>query len=77
MSFAYEVKAEVCKTALTRHCCAIAEAYGVLLYANSFSISEVRIVTENEEFAARLPGSFKRHFPSALTPCRRKRTAES
>ena len=62
MSFAYEVKAEVCKTALTRHCCAIAEAYGVLLYANSFSISEVRIVTENEEFAARLPRLFQKAF---------------
>lgn len=42
MSFAYEVKAEVCKTSLVRQCCAIAEAYGVLLYASSFSGSEDR-----------------------------------
>lgn len=62
MSFAYEVKAEVCKTSLVRQCCAIAEAYGVLLYASSFCGSEVRIVTENDEFAARLPKLFQKAF---------------
>ena len=62
MSFSAETKKEMCKVPLQRHCCAVAEAYGVLLYANSFSSSEVRIVTESEEFASRLPKLFQKAF---------------
>ncbi len=62
MSFSSEAKAELCRQALHHRCCARAEAYGVLLYANSFSWSEIRIVTENEEFAARLPKLFQKAF---------------
>ena len=62
MSFAYDVKAELCKAPLSRSCCAVAEGCGVLLYASTFSAGEVRIVTENDEFAARLPRLFQRAF---------------
>ena len=62
MSFAYDVKAELCKAPLSRSCCAVAEGCGVLLYASAFSAGEVRIVTENDEFAARLPRLFQRAF---------------
>ena len=62
MSFAYDVKAELCKAPLSRGCCAVAEGCGVLLYASAFSAGEVRIVTENDEFAARLPRLFQRAF---------------
>ena len=62
MSFAYDVKAELCKAPLSRSCCAVAEGCGVLLYASAFSAAEVRIVTENDEFAARLPRLFQRAF---------------
>ena len=31
-SFSYKVKSELCRTAVSRLCCARAEAYGVLLY---------------------------------------------
>ena len=62
MSFAYDVKTEVCRSALTRHCCAVAESCGVLLYAGAFSGSEVRIVTENDAFAERLPKLFQKAF---------------
>ena len=55
MSFASEVKTELCRTGLARKCCAQAEAYGVLLYCNTFSGREVRIVTESDAFAQRLP----------------------
>ena len=55
MSFSSEVKAELCRTALSRRCCAQAEAYGVLLYCNQFTASQVRISTESTAFAARLP----------------------
>ena len=51
-----------CRVPLTRRCCARAEAYGVLLYAGSFSPTEVRIVTESEDFAARLPKLFQKAF---------------
>ena len=61
-SFAYKVKSELCKTMTQRHCCARAEAYGVLLYCNTFTPTEVRIITENPEFAARLPRLFRRAF---------------
>lgn len=39
-----------------------AEAYGVLLFCNTFSSAEVRIITENPEFAGRLPRLFQRAF---------------
>lgn len=62
MSFAYQVKAELCRAQVQRLCCARAESYGVLLYCNTFSPKEVRIITENPEFAARLPRLFQRAF---------------
>ncbi len=62
MSFAYDVKAELCRAPLSRGCCAVAEGCGVLLYASTFSANEVRIVTENDEFAARLPRLFQKAF---------------
>ena len=43
-------------------CCARAEAYGILLYCNTFSASEVRIITGNPALAARLPKLFHRAF---------------
>ena len=62
MSFSGEVKKELCKAALQRKCCALAESCGVLLYAGSFSLSEVRIATESAEFAQRLPKLFQKAF---------------
>ena len=61
-SFSYKAKVELCRTAVQRLCCARAECYGVLLYCNTFTMQEVRIITENPEFAARLPRLFHRAF---------------
>ena len=61
-SFAGKVKNELCRAGLSRKCCAQAEAYGVLLYCNRFSLSEVKIVTESPAFAQRLPGLFRKAF---------------
>lgn len=61
-SFSYKAKAEMCRTAVQRSCCARAESYGVLLYANTFTMQEVRIITENPELAQRLPRLFNRAF---------------
>lgn len=62
MTFGGEVKSELCRGELHRKCCAQAEAYGVLLYCNTFNGSEVRIITENEAFAQRLPALFRKAF---------------
>ena len=62
MSFASETKAELCRIPLNRRCCAQAEAYGVLLYGNHYGRDEVRIITESEDFALRLPQLFHRAF---------------
>ena len=66
MSFSVDVKTELCRSSLSRKCCAQAEAYGVLLYCNTFQPSLVRIVTENEAFARRLPALFKKAFRIAF-----------
>lgn len=55
MSFSSEVKSELCRVPLSRVCCARAELYGVLLCCNSFTVREIRIITECESFAQRLP----------------------
>lgn len=61
-SFAFKAKSELCRASVQHSCCARAEAYGVLLYCNTFNNHEVRIITENPEFAARLPRLFRRAF---------------
>ena len=62
MSFAGDVKNELCRLPLSRRCCAQAEAYGVLLYCNTFQTGQIRIVTESEAFARRLPVLFRKAF---------------
>ncbi len=46
-SFAYQVKSELCRVPVQRGCCARAEAYGVLLYCNTFNAREIRIITDH------------------------------
>ena len=62
MSFSGDVKNELCRAGLSRPCCARAEAYGVFLYCNTFSAQEVRVITECEGFARRLPKLLSRAF---------------
>ncbi|WP_312940140.1 DNA-binding protein WhiA [Oscillibacter sp.] len=62
MSFSFDAKNELCRLEVQKHCCALAEAYGVLLYCNTFNPGEIRIVTENPNLAARLPRLFQRAF---------------
>ncbi len=62
MSFSFDAKNELCRLEVQKHCCALAEAYGVLLYCNTFNSGEIRIVTENPNLAARLPRLFQRAF---------------
>lgn len=62
MSFSFETKNELCKLQVQKLCCARAEAYGILLYCNTFNSTEVRIITANPNFASRLPKLFYRAF---------------
>ena len=62
MSFSSEVKTELCQSGMDRLCCTRAEAYGVLLYGNTFTSREVRIITESGSFANRLPVLLDRAF---------------
>ena len=64
MSFSGRAKAELCRVALNekKNCCAAAEAYGALLYANSFTDREIKLITASPEFARRLPRLFQKAF---------------
>ena len=62
MSFSAEVKNELCRDEVERGCCALGEALGVLLFSNTFTADEIRIVTESVDFAQRLPKLFRRGF---------------
>ena len=62
MSFSADVKTELCREPPGKKCCALAEAYGVLLYANAFTPRLIRIMTASDAFAARLPRLFRRAF---------------
>ena len=62
MSFSSQAKAELCQPRPDKKCCAVAESYGVLLYCNTFSPREIRIITSSPDFAQRLPRLFKRAF---------------
>ena len=61
-SFSAGAKAELCKSVPQKHCCALAECFGILLFCNSFSGDGIRIITESREFAQRLPKLFRRAF---------------
>lgn len=62
MSFASDVKEEICREKIENRECAIAESCGVLLYCHTFSPDRIRIITANEEFARRLPKLMKKAF---------------
>ena len=62
MSFSADVKNELCADRVEKRVLAVAEAYGVLLYCHSFRPGELRIITANPSFAARLPKLFRKAF---------------
>lgn len=62
VSFSAGAKAEVCRIFPNRHCCALAQCFGILLYANTFHSENIKIITESREFALILPKLFKKAF---------------
>ena len=61
ISFSATAKAELCRI-VPHQCCAVAEAFGVLLFCNSFTSENIKIITESREFAYVLPKLFKKAF---------------
>lgn len=62
VSFSSSAKAEICRYIPQKHCCALAECFGVLLYCNCFQSDGIKIITESREFAYILPKLFKKAF---------------
>ena len=62
MSYSGDVKNELCRRFPAKHCDSVAECYGILLYCNTFTGREIRIITENLRFAERLPKLFDATF---------------
>ena len=50
VSFSSAAKAEVCRSLPQKHCCAMAECFGILLFCNSFASDGIKIITESREF---------------------------
>ena len=61
-SFSGNAKAEICRSFPQKHCCALAQCFGVLLFCNCFSGDNIRIITESRDFAQYLPKLFRRAF---------------
>ena len=62
MSFSANVKSEICRNIPGKHCCALAECFGILLFCNSFGADGIRVITESRDFALLLPRLFKKTF---------------
>ena len=62
LSFSATAKSEICRYFPQKRCCALAEAFGILLFCNSFTRDCIRIITESREFAYMLPKLFKKAF---------------
>ena len=75
MSFASTVKQELCRQAVAKRCCAVAESFGVLLYCNTFThVADPHCHRERRTLPPRLPRLFRRAFGvGPLTPSRNRR----
>ena len=54
VSFSASAKAEMCRVLPQRECCALAQCFGILLFANSFHAENIKIITESRDFAEAL-----------------------
>lgn len=66
MSFSGDVKNELCRLKIGNACCAAAELYGIFLFANMFSTSGIRLVTENQRLVARATALLDRLFGGSV-----------
>ena len=66
MSFASDTKTELCRIGFPRACCVRSELYGILLFCNTFTAGEVRILTEHPGFLQRTEKLLRR--AAGITP---------
>ena len=66
ISFSGSTKAELCRSLPPKHCCTLAQCFGILLFCNSFGNGGLRIITESREFAQLLPKLFKKAFDTTF-----------
>lgn len=66
MSYSYSTKAELCKITPESRCCAVAECYGMLLFGNTFSAREIRIITGHSDVGKRIVGLFMQAFSTSF-----------
>ena len=71
MSFASEVKAELCRAPLGSRALAVAECCGAMLFCHTFTPREIRVVTASGNFAERLPRLLHRASGAQLPPAER------
>ena len=69
ISFSGSAKAEICRSLPHKRCCALAQCFGILLFCNSFTKDNLRIITESREFASMLPQLFKKAFGVIFDVC--------
>jgi len=62
MSFSKQVKAELCTLPISKKTLSLAEAYGAILYGNTFTQTEIRILTESRVFGLRLQALLQKAF---------------
>ncbi|MBR5478593.1 MAG: DNA-binding protein WhiA [Clostridia bacterium] len=62
MTFSGTVKAELCNAPIDKYKIEIAELCGMFLFANTFSANEIKITTENPDFAHRASRILKMLF---------------
>jgi len=65
-SYSYKTKIEICRQDSAKECCAIAECYGMLLFGNTFSMREIRIVTGNATLGKRIVSVFMLAFNTSF-----------
>ena len=66
MSYSYNTKVELCRLTPENNCCAVAECYGMLLYGNTFTTREIRIVTGNKVLGKRIVDMFLAAFKTSF-----------
>ena len=79
MSFSAEVKAELCKIQPAKPCCALAELYGMLLFASQLSEREIRIYTGTPKLSKKIEKltleAVGKNLPWEVTPGSRGRSS--
>ena len=62
LSFSLNTKSELCRLEAESKCCAVAECYGILLFCNTFTAREIRIITGIKDLGSRFLSMFEMAF---------------